>query len=123
MAVAAELSVLLLTSPGAAAAFPQVVKTNAPGNRSVKYLQFAAATTLHVMAIFLSRVGSGLMGPQFPILPAALASDSVQRAMVMHLAAVMPYCMQQMQRSNSTAGSSNSKKASKGRRSGSSKAA
>lgn len=99
MPVAAELSVLLVTSAAAAAAFPQEVQTiGLEGGQSISYLQFTAATILRVMASIMMYGGCSVMGPQYPTLPAAFASNSVQRAMVLHPAACMPYCMDQMQK-------------------------
>lgn len=68
----------------------------APAQAGVKYLQFTAATTLHLMSSLVASAGKKVMGPQYPILPAAFAHDSVQRALVLHLAACMPYCIEQM---------------------------
>jgi hypothetical protein len=90
MPIAADLSVLLLTSPAAAAAFAQEVQIMAPGQASVKHLQCAAATALHIMSSLVASAGREVMGSQFPILPAAFAHDSVQRALVLHMAACMP---------------------------------
>ena len=109
MPIAADLCVLLLTSSGAAAAFPQEVQVStAQGQASVKYLLFAAATTLHAMASLLASEGTKVMGPQHTILPPALVADSVQRAVVLHLAACMPYCMEQLGKQPGNHGASSS---------------
>jgi hypothetical protein len=109
MPIAADLSALLLTKPGAAAAFPQEVQVStAQGQASVKFLLFAAATTLHAMASLLASEGTKVMGPQHTILPPALVADSVQRAVVLHLAACMPYCMEQLGKQPGNHGASSS---------------
>lgn len=83
--------------PGSSSSIPSGSQNQCTWQSFSQVPPLCSRTTLHVMASLLRPVGSGFMGPQFPILPAALASDSVQQAMVVHLAAVMPYCMQQMQ--------------------------
>ena len=122
MPIAADLCVLLLTSSGAAAAFPQEVQVStAQGQASVKYLLFVAATALHVMASLLASEGTKVMGPQHTILPPALVADSVQRAVVLHLAACMPYCMEQMGKQHGNRSASSSSGGQKASNKGSSK--
>jgi hypothetical protein len=91
LAVAAELAAMLLTCPVSAAQLP-------PGMRlagtNLKYLHNCAGTTLHAVAMLAALVAVDLMGPMSPVLPCYLVSDSLQRAMVLHMAAIAPHCLQ-----------------------------